>query len=67
MMEPIPSEYEGWWRIVETSQWVDDGRDILGPALLTLTGHGDRLRDDKRWKYGVLTVGDLRFARRHLR
>jgi hypothetical protein len=23
MSEPIPSEYEGWWRIVETSQWVD--------------------------------------------
>ena len=44
MSEPIPSEYQGWWRIVETSQWVDDGLDILGPALLSLTGHGDRLR-----------------------
>lgn len=28
MNEPIPSEYRGWWRIVETSQWVNDGLDI---------------------------------------
>ena len=44
MSEPIQSEYQGWWRITETSQWVDDGLEILGPALLSLTGHGDRLR-----------------------
>jgi hypothetical protein len=44
MHEPIPSEYRGWWRITETSQWVNDGLDIIGPALLSLTGHGDRLR-----------------------
>jgi len=44
MQELIPSEYRGWWRIVETSQWVDDGLDLLGPALLSLTGTGDRLR-----------------------
>jgi len=44
MSEPFPSEYEGWWRIVETSQWGDDGLDDLGPALLSLTGHDDRLR-----------------------
>lgn len=44
MDKPIPSEYRGWWRIIETSQWVDDGLDILGPALLSITGHGDRLR-----------------------
>jgi hypothetical protein len=44
MSEPIPSEYRGWWRITETSQWVDDGLDIIGTALLSLTGHGDRLR-----------------------
>jgi hypothetical protein len=43
-MTEIPSSYRGWWRITETSQWVDDGLDILGPALLSLTGHGDRLR-----------------------
>jgi hypothetical protein len=41
----IPSEYRGWWRIVETSQWVDDGLDDLGTALLSIgTGRGDRLR-----------------------
>jgi len=44
MPEPIPSEYRGWWRIVETSQWVNDGLDLLGPALLSLTGYADRLR-----------------------
>jgi hypothetical protein len=42
--ESIPSEYRGWWRIIETSQWVDDGLDDLGTALISLTGHGDRLR-----------------------
>lgn len=40
----IPPEYFGWWRIVETSQWVDDDLDILGTALISLTGYGDRLR-----------------------
>ncbi|MFH1573147.1 MAG: hypothetical protein ABIG68_04145 [Acidobacteriota bacterium] len=44
MQELIPSEYRGWWRIVETSQWVNDGLDDLGPALISLTGTGDRLR-----------------------
>jgi hypothetical protein len=44
MQELIPSEYRGWWRIVETSQWVSDRFDLLGPALISLTGTGDRLR-----------------------
>ena len=43
-MSEIPAEYGGWWRIVETSQWPDDELDICGPALLSLTGQGDRLR-----------------------
>jgi hypothetical protein len=43
-MTEIPTEYRGWWRIVDTSQWVNDGLDILGPAVLSLTGHADRLR-----------------------
>ncbi len=42
--EPIPPEYYGWWRITETSQWVDDQLDILGTALISLTGQNDRLR-----------------------
>ena len=42
--EPIPPEYCGWWRIVETSQWVDDELDMLGPALISFTGQDDRLR-----------------------
>lgn len=40
----IPSDCHGWWRIVETGTWVDDGLDILGPAMLSLTGYADRLR-----------------------
>ena len=43
-MTDIPSEYHGWWRITETSAWINDGIDILGPAMLSLTGHDDRLR-----------------------
>ena len=42
--EEIPTEYRGWWRIVETSQWVSKYLDVLGPAVLSLTGRGDRLR-----------------------
>ena len=34
----------GWWRITETSQWVNDGLDDLGPAAISITGRGDRLR-----------------------
>jgi hypothetical protein len=44
MSEPIPSEYKGWWRIIDTSQWVSNGLDILGPAVISLTGGADRLR-----------------------
>jgi len=40
----IPPEYRGWWRILETSQWVNDDIDICGPALISLTGFADRLR-----------------------
>ena len=57
----IPREYHGWWRILETSQWTNDGIDILGPAVLSLTGYDDRLRmfvllayvNCKRTKTGV--------------
>jgi hypothetical protein len=41
---PIDESIRGWWRITETGTWVDDGLDILGPAVLSLTGHDDRLR-----------------------
>ncbi len=40
----IPADYYGWWRIVETGTWVNDSLDILGPALISLTGDADRLR-----------------------
>lgn len=43
-MERIPPEIAGWWRITKTSQWADEGLDMLGPALLSLTGYADRLR-----------------------
>ena len=40
----LPDEYYGWWRIIETSQWCDDDLDIVGTALISLTGYADRLR-----------------------
>lgn len=40
----LPDEYYGWWRIIETSQWCDDELDIVGTALISLTGYADRLR-----------------------
>lgn len=43
-MEELPREIAGWWRITETSQWMNEDLDILGPALLSLTGDEDRLR-----------------------
>ncbi len=43
-MTSIPADYRGWWRIIDTGTWVSDGLDDLGPALLSLTGVGDRLR-----------------------
>lgn len=42
--EPIPSEYRGWWRIVETSQWGSEKLDLLAPSLISFTGDDDRLR-----------------------
>jgi hypothetical protein len=43
-MAEIPHEYRGWWRIIDISQWVNDDIDICGTALISLTGHADRLR-----------------------
>jgi len=40
----IPREYQGWWRIIETSQWGNDDIDICGTALISFTGNADRLR-----------------------
>lgn len=40
----LHSDLCGWWRITETSQWVNDGLDDLGPAMISITGHADRLR-----------------------
>ncbi|MBA2320811.1 MAG: hypothetical protein H0V89_06615 [Deltaproteobacteria bacterium] len=40
----VPTDLYGWWRITDTSQWGSDGLDILGPAVISLTGDGDRLR-----------------------
>lgn len=37
-------DLRGWWRITETSQWVSDHLDGLGPAMISITGRGDRLR-----------------------
>jgi hypothetical protein len=40
----LHADLYGWWRIIETSQWVNDGLDDLGPAMLSITGYADRLR-----------------------
>lgn len=40
----LHADLHGWWRITATSQWVSDGLDDLGTALISITGHGDRLR-----------------------
>jgi hypothetical protein len=42
--EDIPLDYYGWWRIIETSLWDDDSIDIIGTALISITGDDDRLR-----------------------
>jgi hypothetical protein len=39
-MTEVPFTYRGWWRIIETSQWDDSHLDVLGLALLSLTGSG---------------------------
>lgn len=40
----IPEDYYGWWRIVETSQWDKNDIDVIGKAMISFTGYGDRLR-----------------------
>ena len=42
--DSIPAEYRGRCRITATSRWSSKFLDSLGPALLSLTGYGDRLR-----------------------
>jgi hypothetical protein len=42
--EELPGGYCGWWRIIETSQWGGAGIDVLGTALISLTGYADRMR-----------------------
>ena len=44
MIKDIPSDYHGWWRITETSHWVNEDIDIIGTVMLSLTGYDDRLR-----------------------
>lgn len=42
--ELIPPQYRGWWRIIEGSHWRGKEFNRPAPALISLTGHGDRLR-----------------------
>jgi hypothetical protein len=44
MGDELQADLYGWWRITETSRWTNDYLDSLGPAMLSLTGYGDRLR-----------------------
>jgi hypothetical protein len=36
----LREDLRGWWRILETSQWANKSLDTLGPALISITGHG---------------------------
>lgn len=68
-MTEIPESVRGWWRIVETSQWVDDGLDDLGPPLISFTWQGAwefdqmsgsgtaRVGEDGRLR-GMITIKD---------
>ncbi|MBF0503340.1 MAG: hypothetical protein HQM09_24690 [Candidatus Riflebacteria bacterium] len=40
----IPPEYHGWWRIIDTSAWGNNRLDLVGKAVISLTGYDDRLR-----------------------
>jgi hypothetical protein len=40
----LHADLHGWWRITDTSQWVNKRLDALGPAMISLTGYADRLR-----------------------
>jgi len=44
MGDEISPEYRGWWRIIDTSQWGNEELDVVGTALISLTGYADRLR-----------------------
>lgn len=41
---PIPDEYTGWWRIVETSQWGAEHLDLIGPAMFSIFERGGQWR-----------------------
>ncbi|HYX34540.1 MAG TPA: hypothetical protein VE954_15670 [Oligoflexus sp.] len=43
MTEEISPQIRGWWRIIDTATWVNEGLDDLGPALISFTGDDDRL------------------------
>jgi len=60
----VPDALYGWWRIIETGTWVDEpleeGLDIIGPALISFTGEGDQLRMHCLLAYvQVIPVGDV--------
>ena len=42
-MSELPREYVGWWRIVETSTWGSDMLDLIGPAVISITGRVEPL------------------------
>ncbi len=33
-----------WWRITSTSQWIHECIDLIGTAMISITGCDDRLR-----------------------
>lgn len=65
-MTELPREYAGWWRIVDASTSDKGMLDLIGTAMISITGRGDRLRmfallADVNWR---VTKTGLSFAGR---
>ena len=52
MSNEIPSEYCGQWRIIHTEAWRDEDLDLIGMAILSLTGVDDQLSGTGNVKLG---------------
>ncbi len=52
----IPSEYYGWLRIIETSQWDNKYLGAVGTPMISFTGYDDRLRMLSLLAYGIASL-----------
>jgi hypothetical protein len=42
--DELSPDLYGWWRITETSQWGSRSLDLMGTALISVTGSYDQMR-----------------------